>query len=151
MTGSASSPPWSRDLLLLTLAMVALFGFRLGSHALFNPDEGRYAEVPREMVATGDWVTPHLDGVKYLEKPPLMYWAVALCLEVFGASEWSVRAPVALFGLGGVLLTYAAGRRLYGRPAGLLAAGVLATSLLYFVLARLLIIDMAVSVLIGAT
>ncbi len=151
MTGSASSPPWSRDFLLLTLAMVALFGFRLGSHALFNPDEGRYAEVPREMVATGDWVTPHLDGVKYLEKPPLMYWAVALCLEVFGASEWSVRAPVALFGLGGVLLTYAAGRRLYGRPAGLLAAGVLATSLLYFVLARLLIIDMAVSVLIGAT
>jgi 4-amino-4-deoxy-L-arabinose transferase-like glycosyltransferase len=151
MTAPASPSSWSRDLLLLALALVVVFGYRLGSHALYNPDEGRYAEVPREMVATGDWVTPHLDGVKYLEKPPLMYWAVALCLEAFGPSEWSVRAPVALFGLAGVLLTYAAGRRLYGRAAGLLAAAVLATSLLYFVLARLLIIDMAVSVLIAAT
>ena len=151
MTAPASPPPWSRDLLLLALALVAVFGLGLGSHPLYNPDEGRYAEVPREMLATGDWVTPHLDGVKYLEKPPLMYWAVAVCLRVFGPSEWSARAPVALFGLGGVLLTYAAGRRLYGRAAGLLAAAVLATSLLYFVLARLLIIDMAVSVLIAAT
>ena len=151
MTASTSPSSWSRDLALLALALVVVFGFRLGSHPLYNPDEGRYAEVPREMVATGDWVTPHLDGVKYLEKPPLMYWAVAVCLKLFGPSEWSVRAPVALFGLAGGLLTYAAGRRLFGRAAGLLAAGVLATSLLYFVLARLLIIDMAVSVLISAT
>ena len=151
MTEPVSSPSWSRDLLLLTLMLGLLFGFRLGSHPLANPDEGRYAEIPREMLAAGEFVTPRLDGVKYFEKPPLMYWAVAACLQAFGPNEWSVRAAPALFALGGVLLAYAAGRRLYGREAGLLAAGVLGTSLLYFALTRLLTLDMAVSVLMSAT
>jgi len=151
MPEPAPAPSWSRDLLLLTLALGVLFGFRLGSHPLANPDEGRYAEVPREMLAAGDFVTPRLDGVPYFEKPPLMYWTVAACLRLFGSSEWSVRTAPALFALGGVLLAYAAGRRLYGRRAGLLAALVLGTSLLYLALARLLILDMAVSVLMSAT
>ena len=151
MTEPAPPPSWSRDLLLLALAFGVIFGFRLGSHPLANPDEGRYAEVPREMLAAGDFVTPRLDGVPYFEKPPLMYWAVAVCLKVLGSSEWSVRAAPALFGLGGVLLTYAAGRRLHGRSAGLLAAAVLGTSLLYFALTRILTLDMAVSVLMSAT
>ena len=151
MTEPVSSPSWSRDLLLLALMLGLLFGFRLGSHPLANPDEGRYAEIPREMLAAGEFVTPRLDGVPYFEKPPLMYWAVAACLQVFGPNEWAVRAAPALFALGGVLLAYAAGRRLYGREAGLLAAGVLGTSLLYFALTRLLTLDMAVSVLMSAT
>ncbi len=149
MTAPASS--WLRDLLLLALALGVLFGFRLGSHPLANPDEGRYAEIPREMLAAGDFVTPRLDGVRYFEKPPLVYWTVAACLAVFGSGEWSARAAPALFALGGVLLGYAAGRRLYGRAAGLLAALGLGTALLYFALARLLILDMAVSVLMSAT
>lgn len=151
MSESAPFPPWPRDLLLLTLAFGALFGFRLGSCPLTNPDEGRYAEIPREMLAAGEWVTPRLDGVKYFEKPPLMYWAVAVCLTALGPSEWSARAAPALFALGGVLLAYAAGRRLYGRDAGLIAATLLGTSLLYFALARILLLDMAVSVLMSAT
>ena len=129
MTEPAPPPSWSRDLLLLALAFGVIFGFRLGNHPLANPDEGRYAEVPREMLAAGDFVTPRLDGVPYFEKPPLMYWAVAVCLKVLGSSEWSVRAAPALFGLGGVLLTYAAGRRLHGRSAGLLAAAFAALAL----------------------
>ena len=60
---AADSPSWTRDLLLLTLAFGALFFFRLGSYPLSNPDEGRYAEIPREMVASGDYVTPRLNGV----------------------------------------------------------------------------------------
>lgn len=151
MTESGSSSSWSRDLFWLTLALVVLFGFRLGSSPLGNPDEGRYAEIPREMLAAGDLVTPHLDGVKYFEKPPLMYWMVAACLKVFGPGEWSMRAAPALFSLGGVLLTYAAARRIYGRAAGLWAATVLGTSVLYFALARILILDMAVAVLVSAT
>ncbi len=152
MNSSLSQPtPWLRDLLLLTLLFGALFAVQLGESVLVNPDEGRYAEIPREMVASGDWVTPRLDGVTYFEKPPLMYWAVALCLKAFGPSEWSMRAAPALFALGGILLTYATARRLHGRTAGLVAATVLGTTLLYYAMGRILILDMAVSVLMSAT
>lgn len=143
--------PWRRDLLLLALGFGLLFGFRLGRYPLANPDEGRNAEISREMAARGDWVTPQLNGVNYFEKPPLMYWVVAGSLKVLGPGEWAVRAAPALFGLGGVLLTYAAARRLHGREAGVAAAIVLGTALLYFGLARFLVLDMAVSVLMSAT
>lgn len=143
--------PWRRDLLWLTLLFGLLFGFRLGSYPLGNPDEGRYAEIPREMVVSGDWITPRLNGVNYFEKPPLMYWTTAAALLVLGPSEWAMRAVPALFGLAGVLLTYAAGRRLYGRDAGIGAAAVLGTSLLYFTIAHIILLDMAVSVLMSAT
>ncbi len=149
-----ATPPtfsWRKDLLVLTLLFGFLNLFALGRHPLANPDEGRYAEIPREMIATGDWVTPRLNAVPYFEKPPFVYWCVAACLRVFGPGETSVRLTPALFGLGGVLLTYAAGRRLYGREAGLGAALVLGTGLLYFALSRLLILDMVVSVLMTAT
>ena len=140
-----------RDLIALTLAFGALFFFLLGRAPLANPDEGRYAEIPREMVASGDWVTPRLDGVNYFEKPPLIYWTVASNLELFGPSEWSVRAVPALFGLGGVLLTYLAARRLHGRAGGIGAAVVLGTSLLYFGHTHFLIIDLVVAILMSAT
>lgn len=148
---ASDTASWSRDLLLLTLAFGALFFFRLGSYPLSNPDEGRYAEIPREMVVSGDYITPRLNGVVYFEKPPLVYWTTAVCLKVFGPSEWSMRATPALFALFGVLVTYAAARRLHGREAGLLAAAVLGTSILYFVIAHIMLLDMAVSVLMAAT
>ena len=151
MVTSANPAPWRRDLLWLTLAFGLLLGFRLGSYPLDNPDEGRNVEIPREMVASGDWVTPRLNGVNYFEKPPLMYWAVGASLQAFGSSEWAMRATPALFALGGVLLTYAAARRLHGRSAGLMSATVLGTSLLYFGTGRFLVLDMAVSVLMSAT
>ena len=142
---------WTKDLLWLALLFTVFYGLGLGRHPLSNPDEGRYAEIPREMVASGDWITPRLNGVNYFEKPPLMYWAVATCLKLFGPEEWSLRAMPVLFGLGGILLTYAAGRKLYGRDAGLAAAIVLGTSLLYFIIAHIILLDMAVSVLMSAT
>ncbi len=123
--------------------------FRLGSMPLSNPDEGRYAEIAREMLVRNDWVTPRLNDVYYFEKPPLVYWTIAASMAVFGQNEWAARLPVALFALAGVLMTYAAGRQLHGRAAGLLAATVLGTSLLYFALGRILILDMAVSVLMS--
>ena len=143
--------PWRQDLVLLAVLFGALFAWRLGSAPLFNPDEGRYAEVPREMIAGGDWVTPHLDGVPYFEKPPLMYWAVAVCEEAFGPSEWSVRLAPALFGVAGILMAYSAARRIYGRDAGFWSAVVLGTSLLYLAIGHLVLLDMAVSVLMSAT
>ena len=137
--------------MLLTLLFAVLLGFRLGSYELANPDEGRYAEIPREMVATNDYVTPRLNGVNYFEKPPFAYWAVAGCLRLFGPSEWSVRVVPAFFSLAGILLTYAAARRLIGRNAAIASAVVLGTSLLYFALSRILILDMVVSVLMSAS
>lgn len=148
---SAAPQFWRRDLLLLAVGFGALYFALLGGHPLSNPDEGRYAAIPREMIASHDYVTPRLNGVNYFEKPPLLYWAVAGCLQVFGFNEWALRIMPALSGLAGVLLTYAAARRWQGRAGGLASALVLGTSLLYFALSRLLILDMAVSMLMCAT
>lgn len=146
MSPSSPASSWWRDLALLALALGALFFFRLGSYPFSNPDEGRYAEIPREMLATGDFVTPRLDGVNYFEKPPLVYWVTAASERLFGLNEWAVRAVPVLFALWGVLLTYTAARRLHGRNAGLAAAVVLGTSVLWFVVGHIPILDMAVSV-----
>ncbi len=146
-----TEPSWRRDLVLLCVIFGAIFAWRLGSAPLRNPDEGRYAEIPREMIASGDWVTPRLDGVPYFEKPPLVYWAVATCEEVLGPSEWSLRLTPALFALGGILTAYGATRTMYGRDAGFWAAIVLGTSLLYLALGEFLLLDMAVTVLMSAT
>ena len=73
-------------------ALVAVLWFAmLPLRPLFNPDEGRYAEIPREMLAGGDWVIPHLNGLAYIEKPPLQYWATAAALAVFGHGEFAAR------------------------------------------------------------
>ena len=141
----------ARDIILLIILCLALFGTGLSFTPLANPDEARYAEIPREMLATGDFVTPRLDGIKYFEKPPLTYWLVAGSLKIFGPGEAAARATPAIFAALGVLLTYAAGRSLVGRDAGWWAAVVQATALLYFAHARILLTDMVVSVLICAT
>ncbi|HEX9442558.1 MAG TPA: glycosyltransferase family 39 protein [Candidatus Binatia bacterium] len=138
------------DLLLLALALALFFGFNLGQRALWSPVEGRYAEIPREMVVTGDYVTPRLNGVVYFEKPPLFYWLEALSIKLAGLSEWSFRLWPALFALLGCLIVYGAGRELFGPRAGLLASVVLATSPLYYVLGRVVAVDMALSFFLAA-
>jgi 4-amino-4-deoxy-L-arabinose transferase-like glycosyltransferase len=137
-----------RDLFLLTVLLSLFFGFMLGNRPLSVPDEGRYVEIPREMVATGDYLTPRLNGVKYLEKPPLFYWLESLSIQLFGLKEFTLRLWPALFALLGCLAVYGAGKRLYGRRSGLIAASVLATSVLYYALSRVIILDMPVSVLL---
>jgi 4-amino-4-deoxy-L-arabinose transferase-like glycosyltransferase len=148
LKGRAGS--WRSDLLILTLGAAVLFGVMLGSRPLSVPDEGRYVEIPREIVATGDWLTPRLNGVKYFEKPPLFYWFEAGLIELFGLSEWSVRLGPALFALFGCLAVWYAGSRMFGRSAGLLSTIVLATSTLYFALSRLITLDMPVTILLTA-
>jgi len=143
-----SEGPRLRDAVVLALAIGLFFALFLGSRPLSVPDEGRYVEIPREMVVSGDWLTPRLNGVKYFEKPPLFYWTEAFLVRLFGLSEWSVRMGPALFALFGCLAVYYAGARLYGRRAGILSAVVLATSVLYYALSRLISLDMPVSVLL---
>ena len=99
-----------RARVILAAALLAAAWFAgLGQRDLFQTDEGRYAEIPREMLATGDWVTPRLDGLKYFEKPPLQYWATAVTYTVFGASNGSSRLWTALTGFLCILMTAFAG------------------------------------------
>src|SRR5438270_2051314 len=81
---------------------------------LIDPDEGRYAEISREMASTGDWVTPRLNGLKYFEKPPLQYWATAVLFKAFGESEFVARLWVGLCGFATVILVYSTALRLWG-------------------------------------
>ncbi len=136
-----------RDGWTLVVGLSALFFFGLGRRPLAVPDEGRYAEIPREMVASGDWLTPHLNGLVYFEKPPLVYWIEALMIRFFGVeSTFALRLPIALFALVGCLSLYGFCKRLNQEKWGLWSASILATSLLYFVLARLLILDLVFTV-----
>ncbi|MFM9885684.1 MAG: phospholipid carrier-dependent glycosyltransferase [Burkholderiales bacterium] len=126
------------------LLLVAWFGF-LELRGLFAPDEGRYAQIPQAMVATGDWVTPRLNGFKYFEKPPLQYWATAVAFKVFGESEWSARLWPALTGFLGALVIGWAGARTAGLQVGFVASFIVATSLAYFMAGQYLTLDMGLS------
>ncbi len=136
---------WITDLFWLVLYTAILFGFMLGARALSVPDEARYTEIPREMWWFHDFVTPHLDGIKYFEKPPLLYWIQASIFPFFGINEWALRAPTALMGILGGVAVYSATRFLFDRIAALAAALILATSPLYFVMAHSITLDMLVS------
>lgn len=148
---TSSRKTWYQDILLLTLGIALIFGLFLGTRYLSIPDEGRYAEIPREMLVTQDFVTPHINFIKYFEKPPLFYWIVAGSIKTFGVNEWAVRIPNALLALLCCLLVYCAGRKLFNRRTGILSSIILATSLLYFVFARFVTLDMSVSVFLTAS
>jgi 4-amino-4-deoxy-L-arabinose transferase-like glycosyltransferase len=140
---SLSSVPRSRLYWgLITLAGLGLFFLRLGVPGLMDPDEGRYAEIAREMLLLKDWLIPHLNLVPYLEKPPLVYWLTSLGFTVFGLTEWAARLPAALAALAGVYLAFWLGRTLWGDDQGFWGAMVLATCGGYVILARLLTLDM---------
>lgn len=139
----------------LDVPVLALFFFLLyfstnWVRPLGNPDEGRYTEIPREMLESGDWVSPRLNGVLYFEKPPLFYWMQAVAIKLGGVNEYSARFWPAALGLLGCIATYAGGRAVFGRKSGFYAATVLGTSLLYFSISQVVILDMAVSVFISS-
>lgn len=142
MTSHVDSPRRGWWLAALTLFT---FFFLLGSRSLNEPDEGRYAEVAREMIELKDWVVPHLWYAPHLGKPPLTYWSVAASMSIFGTNEWAVRLPLALAGISGVWVSFLFGCALGGRRAGIWSALVLQSSLLYFVMARMLTTDMLLS------
>jgi 4-amino-4-deoxy-L-arabinose transferase-like glycosyltransferase len=127
-----------------------LFAFQLGDRALWSPDEGRYAEVAREMIVSGDYVTPHLQGVKFFEKPPLFYWLQSAAIRSFGLNEWALRLWPALFAVLGCLAVYVGGRKFFDRRTGLIATAVLATSGLYYAMSHVANLDMVLSTLLTA-
>jgi 4-amino-4-deoxy-L-arabinose transferase-like glycosyltransferase len=138
-------------LVLLAAAFIGIWFSNLEYRKLTRPDEGRYAEIAREMVATGDWITPRLNGIKYFEKPPLQYWATASAYRAFGEHEWTARWWPAVTGLGTLLLVFFAGRRLFGPTAGWYSALVLASSVAHVGLGHMNTLDMSVTFFMAGT
>jgi 4-amino-4-deoxy-L-arabinose transferase-like glycosyltransferase len=136
-----------RTFVFAALFIVLWFGF-LEVRGLYFPDEGRYAEIPREMLATGDWITPRVNEFPYFEKPPLQYWMTAAMFAVAGEDEWTARFPAALAGLVGILAVLATARRLYGRRAGWMAGAVLASFCGFFLGGQFLTLDMLLTTLL---
>ncbi|MBM4273182.1 MAG: hypothetical protein FJ134_01790 [Deltaproteobacteria bacterium] len=136
-------------LLGLALVGVSVFFHRLGVPGLMDPDEGRYAEIAREMWVLKDWLIPHLNFLPYLEKPPLVYWLTALSFGVLGETEFAARLPAAVSALGGLYVTYIWGRVFWGPRAGFVSALVLATSGGYVVLGRILTLDMVLTLFLS--
>lgn len=136
----------SRKLVWSLLAVFTLVWlYVLGIRTLVPPDEGRYAEMAREMFTSGDWVTTRLNGIKYFEKPPLQTWMNALSFAVFGLGDWQARLWTGLCGLVGVLLTGYAGRRVFGARVGFYAALALGSSLFWVASGQIDSLDMSLS------
>ncbi|MEB0010657.1 glycosyltransferase family 39 protein [Glaciimonas sp. Gout2] len=130
---------------VLFLLFCIIWCYMLGARTLVPSDEGRYAEMAREMVATGDWITLRLNGIKYFEKPPLQTWMNALTFQVFGLGEWQARLWTGLCGLLGVVLVAYTGRKVFSERIGFFAALVLGSSFLWAGLGHINTLDMGLA------
>jgi 4-amino-4-deoxy-L-arabinose transferase-like glycosyltransferase len=110
--------------------------------SLIEPDEARYSDIASLMNLTGDYVTPRLNHVVYLEKPPMSYWATALSFKIFGENEFSSRLFAALCAWACIFLVYYIGRFFHDEKTGLYSAGVLSTFTYHFILGKINILDM---------
>src|SRR5271170_605098 len=141
--------------MLAAVVLVAAFRLMsLGTFALTDNTEARYAEIGWQMCRSGDWVTPRLymsgELVPFWAKPPLFFWTTALSFGAFGPSEWAARFPNFLFAALMVGCTIAFGRALWGNRVGALAGLILASSGLFFVLAGSCVLDMALAASVSA-
>lgn len=138
------SREWILVLFFYLVASALLF-LNLGRIPLFEPDEGRYADIALTMVKTGDWITPRMNSITHLHKPPLSSWLVAASFKLLGPSEWSARLPSVLLSLlilGGIL---SLGKFLFDFKTGFYTAWILLTSIFYLATSRLCITDMALT------
>jgi 4-amino-4-deoxy-L-arabinose transferase-like glycosyltransferase len=142
---TASKRRFALVLLLPFVLAGCLFFTRLASLPLLEPDEGRNAEVAREMLVSGDWITPHYNSFPYLDKPAVFFWMVASSFKVAGVSEWSARLPSALMGLCLLLLSSFLARRMFGDAAALRAGVIVATAPLVMAFSRLVIFDITLA------
>jgi 4-amino-4-deoxy-L-arabinose transferase-like glycosyltransferase len=135
---------------VLAAACYVFFFHDLGSIGLLGPDEPRYAAIAREMLLTGDYITPRLYGTPWFEKPVLMYWFGAIGDKIFGINEAGARFPSALGATICVFLLYWCGRKLWDRATGFLAALIFATSIGSFAFARAASMDMPLTACLTA-
>jgi 4-amino-4-deoxy-L-arabinose transferase-like glycosyltransferase len=133
---------WTKEkILFLFIIPLFLYIFLLPVMPFIEPDEARYSDIPSLMNRTGDYITPQLNHVVYLEKPPLCYWATALLFKIFGENEFSSRLFAALCAWGCILFVYRMGTYFHDERTGLYSAGVLSTFLYFSVLGKINILD----------
>src|SRR5689334_18938155 len=123
-------------ILVITLFWMVIYVPGIFSPALLDDADSIHAEAAREIVVRHDWTTLYIDGLRYLEKAPLLYWGMAASYKVFGVNEWSARLPLALGVLASLLATYAIGRRNLGERAGFWSAIILATGVGAYIFTR---------------
>src|SRR5438045_1346728 len=140
---SASPPVTFRatSLIIIFFLWAAIYVAGMFTPALLDDADTVHAEAAREMVQRHDWVTLYVNGIRYLEKAPLMYWSVAASYVLFGVSEWSTRLPLMLGILAWLLVTYKFGTYAYGERGGFYSALALATALGPYLFTRFLIPD----------
>jgi hypothetical protein len=139
------------DLLVICLLFVAVYGCQLGSRALINPEEARYSSIAHTMLVTGNYTTPMLKGVTFLEKPPMYYWMQASAIKMFGYNSWALRFWPSMVALFGCLLLYSVIRDIRNRRAGLLAAAISASGLLYYSAAHYADMTLEISVFLSSS
>jgi 4-amino-4-deoxy-L-arabinose transferase-like glycosyltransferase len=130
---------------LFFTAVIAVYVYGSITSPLTEPDEARYAELAREMLVSGDWITPHLNFVRYFEKPPLVYWSSAAAFAAFGVSELSARLPSLLSAIATVALTVWLAARMYGAATALIALPIISIGPLFGILAQTLVLDMTLT------
>ena len=137
--------------LSVLILFLLLYILPLGVRPIVVPDESRYAEIPREMLVSGDWVVPHLNGVRYFEKPVLGYWFNALSIMLFGENAFAIRLSSAIAAGISALIVFVLAWRFAGRcSAGILAALIQLTCLLPFAIGGLTVLDSVLSMLLTA-
>ncbi len=133
---------WRRSLLILLVIAAAIYLVcTLSPPSLMDDVDAVEAQIPRNMLTSGDWVTARLDGVIYLEKSPLMYWLIAISYKIFGVYDWAARIPIALSAIGLAWLTASFGKWAFGRRAGFYAGLCMATCIGLFLFTRIVIPD----------
>ena len=145
MPASEAPPLTPKTMLLLWMIAAVLWFGSLGLRDLVGTDEGRYSEIAREMAQSGDFVTPHLNGFKYFEKPALQYWMTALSFKAFGESDFVARLWVGLCGFLSVLMVWYTARRLWGERTAQYAALATVSMVWMFGVAHVVTVDMSVS------
>lgn len=138
------------SILILVVVYALLWFGTLNYRHLIPSDEGRYAEIAREMLVTGDWVTPRYNGYKYFEKPPLQIWATASAFNIFGVGDWQARLWTALTGFLTIVFIGFTGARIYSARAGWLAAVALASSPMWVIGGHINSLDMGLSAFLVA-
>lgn len=133
--------------LLLALAWFSTLGYR----DLIHPDEGRYAEIAREMAQTGDFITPHLNGLKYFEKPALQYWLSAAAFKVFGEADWVARLCPGVSGFLLIVLLYFSAKKLWGQRSADFTALIAAGGIWLVGDSHYLTLDMSLGLFMSAT